>query len=363
MALLSVFTDLSRRFFVPIYRNRGFFAAAMVLCAISPTLFSVWNHAKIMWLILMALLEGCFTAYLLCLVPWRYVRWSLFGLLSLWSLVEVGTIVTTGEPITFTSVLLMTETNPSEAVGFFRQYFSIKAVMALLAAAVVVALCAVAITRALHRLVFFIMMAVMAGAVDVASLMGSLFTSDISELLVWEGQSDLLRQSLTRSERVRLCSPLPKLVFIGKSMWFERGVMEQWERTQREAAVDDIVACGDRGYNLIVIIGESFIRSHSQLYGYGLPTNPGLMRERDAGRLVVFDDAWTSANFTTMSIRNMLNLNDTSADEQWYSGVYFPYLLRQGGWRVYHFDNQTASTSSDVGISRMIYSDFNMANT
>lgn len=107
----------------------------------------------------------------------------------------------------------------------------------------------------------------------------------------------------------------------------------------------------------MVIIGESFIRSHSSLYGYPMPVNPRLTAEADSGRLVVFTDMVTTANFTTPSLRNLLNVAPDSASFGWPEGAYLPLMLKNAGYRVEYFDNQTApSSNADFGLSRMIYS-------
>lgn len=92
--------------------------------------------------------------------------------------------------------------------------------------------------------------------------------------------------------------------------------------------------------NIIVVIGESHIKYHSQLYGYELETNPHLTREQEAQRLFAFDDAVSSSNLTSIALRNILCCNNSSNNESWHN---FPSLLtifKAAGYNVYFWDNQ-----------------------
>lgn len=92
--------------------------------------------------------------------------------------------------------------------------------------------------------------------------------------------------------------------------------------------------------NIVVVIGESYIKSHSQLYGYELATTPNLCREENEGRLFVFDDVISSSNSTSIAMRNILCCNNSSADEQWYDYPNFMTIFKQSGYNVYFWDNQ-----------------------
>lgn len=100
------------------------------------------------------------------------------------------------------------------------------------------------------------------------------------------------------------------------------------------------IATSDESLNVIVVIGESYIKYHSQLYGYNLETTPNLTREQEAQRLFVFNDVITSSNMTSIALRNILCCNNSSDNESWHN---FPSLLtifKAAGYNVYFWDNQ-----------------------
>lgn len=88
-----------------------------------------------------------------------------------------------------------------------------------------------------------------------------------------------------------------------------------------------------------------------------------MVNEKEHGRLVVFDDIITTANFTTQSIQNLMHTNDLANGEPWYKGLYFPNIVKRAGWKVYHYDNQTIDKHNDSGIGSIFYSDFNLNHT
>ncbi len=92
--------------------------------------------------------------------------------------------------------------------------------------------------------------------------------------------------------------------------------------------------------NLIYLIGESCIKSHSHLYGYNLPTTPYLDEERRKGNLFVFEDVVTAFNHTSETMKNTLCCNSLRNDEKWSDYPYFPSIFKKAGYDVFLWDSQ-----------------------
>ncbi len=92
--------------------------------------------------------------------------------------------------------------------------------------------------------------------------------------------------------------------------------------------------------NIVVVIGESYIKWHSALYGYALNTTPNLAAEQRKGNLFVFNDVVSSSNYTSVVMRNVLCCNNTSGGEPWYEHPFFPAIFKRAGYDVYFWDNQ-----------------------
>lgn len=92
--------------------------------------------------------------------------------------------------------------------------------------------------------------------------------------------------------------------------------------------------------HMIFVIGESFIRQHSPLYGYPLNTTPFLLSEQANGRLVAFTDAVAPYNLTTQVIRNLISCNSIEHGERWSQKPPLTSVFRACGYNVEMYDNQ-----------------------
>ncbi len=110
--------------------------------------------------------------------------------------------------------------------------------------------------------------------------------------------------------------------------------------------------------NVVFVLGESYIKSHSALYGYYLNTTPKLCKERERGNLIVFDDMISPYNATSTVQKNVFALNDLSAGEMWYEKPMVPTLLKQAGYKVFFWDNQRNYSKNElftITVNSFIY--------
>lgn len=77
--------------------------------------------------------------------------------------------------------------------------------------------------------------------------------------------------------------------------------LEQCREVLSKICVD---ACDFSVTNIIVVIGESYNRHHSSLYGYGLDTNP-LLSKREG--LLAFSDVISPINGTIVSFNDFMS--------------------------------------------------------
>lgn len=92
--------------------------------------------------------------------------------------------------------------------------------------------------------------------------------------------------------------------------------------------------------NIIVVIGESYIKHHSHLYGYPLKNTPYLTQEVLNENLYTFKDVISSSNSTSVSLRNILCCNNSSNNEVWHKHPYFLNIFKSSGYKVYFWSNQ-----------------------
>lgn len=124
--------------------------------------------------------------------------------------------------------------------------------------------------------------------------------------------------------------------------------------------VYDIIAptVSNDSLTIVLVIGESYIKSHASLYGYGLPTTPLQQSELDTGRLVVFDDIITPYHFTNMAMRDMFSLNNEGQGQLWSDSPLFPAIFKHAGYHVDMWDNQREFMQGSIntrGLNGLMY--------
>lgn len=99
-------------------------------------------------------------------------------------------------------------------------------------------------------------------------------------------------------------------------------------------------SCSFESPLIVLIIGESYNRHHSSLYGYGLQTTLYQERLYKEKNLYRFNDVIASYNLTFKSFQNMMTLYDYDCKGQWYDYPVLPVLFRKAGYKVNLFSNQ-----------------------
>ena len=121
-------------------------------------------------------------------------------------------------------------------------------------------------------------------------------------------------------------------------------VTKALRKTLNKNAVDSCqYICPD----IVLIIGESYNRHHSQLYGYSLPTTPCQTALYQTGRLVLFTDVISSWNMTCESFEDIFSLYAVGSNENWYDYPFLTTMFRQAGYEVFFLSNQFVMNPSE----------------
>lgn len=94
--------------------------------------------------------------------------------------------------------------------------------------------------------------------------------------------------------------------------------------------------------NMVVVIGESFSKYHSSIYGYEKNTNPLLSQLQIDSSLIVFDSV-ASAGLTTMiSFKYMMSdYSPNSDNKEWYKHRLLLDVLKSAGYRTHWISNHS----------------------
>lgn len=293
---------------------------------------------------------------ILSVVPKRVRHW-LHGLLAVVAygvaLIDMFCYVHFESTLTPTMLMLFFETNGREAGEFLSSYVGLdlltsKTGLILLLAVLHIAW--VAICRWMkHRRLVGPRLAPMA-VMGIEALLGiaTLWLVVDSATQCWDNKVAIHRlmtmkdlgeveHELTRKDCATLYLPIHRLVF---SLYANRLAAKQIDRlhaTAVQATVDD---CDFRSPQIVLIIGESYNRHRSQLYGYQRPTTPRQLQRMQDSSLVAFTDVVAPWNLTSFVFKHMFSMHAIGDEGDWCDSPLFPQLFRKAGYHVTFLTNQ-----------------------
>ena len=142
---------------------------------------------------------------------------------------------------------------------------------------------------------------------------------------------------LTRKDHAVLYLPVYRLAFGLYANSLADSQLEQLKVASGKIRVD---SCSFRVPDIVLVIGESYNKHHSQLYGYDKPTTPRQVTMQEEGSLVAFSDVVSSWNLTSFVFKHMLSLWAVGDSGAWCDEPLFPEVFRKAGYHVTFITNQ-----------------------
>lgn len=362
---------IARKFSSPVTARPGTFIALTLSGAAAPIAATVCG-GHIYHFLAYAGTQSAVAAYLLCLllaaVKSRTVTFITLGLMTCAAIVECCHIIMLSRPVDADTISLIRETTATEATGFFKQYLSGAVLLETGLFIIAIATCALIGNRLFNRIrlrfhdnrAFSIVTAAALATLIIPGIIGSCTCLSIlrvrtyDDLIIWYTLDDE-HPDRARKYRMEYSDAFTKSVYIAKSLHLENDNIDRWVAIQKDFIASAPVKAATDSVDIVVIIGESYIKAHSSAYGYRLNTNPALTREIERGNITMFHDMITTANFTTQSIRNLLNLNSLCDDQPWYESLYLPLVMKRAGFSVGLFSNQYSANDISVGLPALYY--------
>ncbi len=134
-----------------------------------------------------------------------------------------------------------------------------------------------------------------------------------------------------------MSTPLHRVVFAYHSSEQAKKALEGIIETTVNAKID---GCTHKSPHIVLIIGESYNKRHSSLYGYTLPTTPLQQKRLENGELFVFKDVVTPWNITSNALLDIFSLWEYGSRQKISEYPLFPMLFREAGYEVSLFSNQ-----------------------
>ena len=163
-----------------------------------------------------------------------------------------------------------------------------------------------------------------------------------------------VEHELTKKDQAKLYVPVYRLAFSIYANQLASHQMVELEAASQKIQVD---SCSYRVPNIVLVIGESYNKHHSQLYGYDKPTTPRQLALAAEGSLVPFSDVVAPWNLTSFVFKHVLSLHAVGdsrqadvqgAGDDWCDYPLFPEVFRKAGYRVTFITNQFQSKAKEA---------------
>lgn len=140
-----------------------------------------------------------------------------------------------------------------------------------------------------------------------------------------------------------------KTLTVFKTMWiFTKGVPDLRDYRQKPLlSVDD-----NAPENVVMIIGESYAKSQSSLYGYDKLTNPKLACLHSDGELKVFQNVNCYAFLTIPSIKSIMAAYTDDSAVDWYRCLTLIDVMSRAGYTTCWISNQSKKGLADNEVGR-----------
>lgn len=146
-----------------------------------------------------------------------------------------------------------------------------------------------------------------------------------------------VEHELTTSDCAQFYLPVYRLAF---SIFSNELASQQVDRLIEAKDKMSVDSCSFKSPNIVLVIGESYGKLHSQQYGYFMPTTPRQIKREKSGLLVPFSDVVAPWNLTSFVFKNVFSLHVVGEKGEWCDYPLFPSLFRKAGYHVTFITNQ-----------------------
>ena len=132
-------------------------------------------------------------------------------------------------------------------------------------------------------------------------------------------------------------TPLHRFAFAYYSLKQSSYVLADIKDATFSAHID---SCSYLSPHIVLVVGESYNKHHSTLYGYPLATTPLQQQRADNGELYVFNNVVSPWNITSNVLLDIFSLWEYGMSDGIGTRPLFPILFRCAGYDVNFFSNQ-----------------------
>jgi heptose-I-phosphate ethanolaminephosphotransferase len=300
--------------------------------------------------------ELFFDISFLCIILWmsgKYLRPVLravfYTVAYTLALVDVYCFVTYDTTITPTVMMLMAETDMREAGEFMKSLISPSLIFGKVGWILLILLAHLSLRflkipfrnvrlaepvkrEILHPLfgVIFSVAFIITGVVSYPNKVGLI-------KLMTAGNIGSVEHLLTEKQHGVTYQPIYRLAF---SLYANSLTSQQIMILRNSTDKAEVDSCSFTSPKIVLIIGESLSKNHSQQYGYWQPTTPRQSWFEGTGDMVKFTDVVCPWNLTSFVFKLMISTYTVGDKGEWCDYPLFTALFRKAGYHVTFLTNQ-----------------------
>lgn len=364
---MGIIKNIARLLLKPIALNAVFFVTMYVLGVLCAFLTLPEQKGSHLYdnLFSELFLDIYLTCVLLSLIPSRVRRWVrglFYVVLYTVAIIDVFCFWKFSSSLTPTMLLLVGETNSREAGDFFNTYLSTDVIFSPIGWLLLLILFHILfvcrqwlykfipenykhlLQNATEKLRLFTCrfhLHFVAGIAVLCLLIAGLINSYNNKVqmtrLMTADTIGTVEHILTEQNRACFYLPIYRLAF---SVYSNHLASQQVNRCIAAAKTVKVDSCSYQSPNIVLIIGESYGKVHSQLYGYKYPTTPRQVKLERSGLLTRFSDVVSCWNLTSFVFKNVLSMHVVGQKGEWCDYALFPELFKKAGYNVTFLTNQ-----------------------
>ena len=146
-----------------------------------------------------------------------------------------------------------------------------------------------------------------------------------------------VEHSLAYRPHTEMYQPPMRLAF---SIRCNQLVAQQLDRLMNTIGKAEVDSCSVKSPEIVLIIGESHNKRHSQLYGYEKANMPNQTRLEKEGRLTKFEDVVAPWNLTSFVFKLFMTTYCVGDKDEWCDYPLFCEIFRKAGYHVSFLTNQ-----------------------
>ncbi|RRD02377.1 phosphoethanolamine transferase [Prevotella sp. OH937_COT-195] len=343
MFALEKLKNISKTLLKPVIKNSRFFTVTYIVGLI--TVIFVLDHGKRH----ISVFELLFEVYLLCVVinllPRRLgntIKAMIYFLAYSLGITDMFVYLLLGAPFGPDFLRIVLQTNSSEASEAISSYLTWQSLLSpiLLFFAVLIIHVAsyfykkrIVLPQNIKRTVLWCFPPLLLFSMLIGSRNEWYI---INNLLLTRSGNDMEKKGILPHDG-GLYLPVYRFIYSVRAMNIEARQIDTLKENAKKVKVGK---CAYTVPDIVFIIGESYNRSHSSLYGYPLKTTPRQEALAKSGNLIWFTDVISPDNFTSQVFRVAFSLYANGCKGEWTDYPLFTQLFKQSGYNVTFITNQ-----------------------